>query len=75
VAEKKYDPLWEIVHEKVALQGQELDLDARCPHCNVTLHLGSGRGRRSAHRLWPLREGFGSGVGRPRTELRPLPPA
>ncbi len=41
MAKKKYDPLWEIVHEKVALQGQEPDLDARCPHCNVTLHLGA----------------------------------
>jgi hypothetical protein len=41
VAKKKYDPLWEIVDEKVALQGQEPDLDAHCPNCNVTLHLGS----------------------------------
>jgi hypothetical protein len=41
VAKKKYDPLWEIVDEKVALQGQEPDVDAHCPHCNVTLHLGA----------------------------------
>ena len=38
---KKYDPLWELVGEKVALQGQEPDVDAHCPHCNVNLHLGS----------------------------------
>ncbi len=38
---KKYDPLWELVGEKVALQGHELDVDARCPHCNVGLRLGS----------------------------------
>jgi ribosomal protein S27AE len=37
---KKYDPLWEIVDEKVALQGKELDLDASCPHCHVIVHLG-----------------------------------
>lgn len=37
---KKYDPLWELVGEKVALQGQEPDVDAHCPHCNVNLHLG-----------------------------------
>ncbi len=37
---KKYDPLWEIVGEKVALQGQELDVDAACPHCHVIVHLG-----------------------------------
>jgi hypothetical protein len=41
VAKKKYDPLWEIVDEKVALQGQEPDADASCPHCHVTVHLGA----------------------------------
>jgi uncharacterized Zn-binding protein involved in type VI secretion len=41
---KKYDPLWEIVDEKVALQGQEPDVDAPCPHCHVLVHLG-GRAR------------------------------
>ncbi|MCE5253802.1 MAG: hypothetical protein LLG45_06290 [Actinomycetia bacterium] len=41
MAKKKYDPLWEIVHEKVALQGQEPDVDTLCPHCHVTVHLGS----------------------------------
>ncbi len=44
VAKKKFDPLWEIVDEKVALQGQELDVDAHCPYCNVTVHLGSHAG-------------------------------
>jgi len=40
VAKKRYDPLWEIVNEKVALQGQEPDNDVLCPHCHVTVHLG-----------------------------------
>lgn len=40
MAKKRYDPLWEIVGEKVALQGQEPDVDAECPHCHVTVHLG-----------------------------------
>jgi hypothetical protein len=39
VGNKKYDPLWELVGEKVALQGQEPDVDAHCPHCNVNLQL------------------------------------
>jgi ribosomal protein S27AE len=42
VAKKKYDPLWEIVDEKVALQGAEPDVDALCPSCHVTVHLGLG---------------------------------
>ena len=37
---KKYDPLWELVDEKVALQGVEPDADAQCPYCHVTVHLG-----------------------------------
>lgn len=37
---KKYDPLWEIVDEKVALQGVEPDIDASCPHCYVGVHVG-----------------------------------
>ena len=39
---KKYDPLWEIVDEKIALQGQDIDLDAACPRCHVSVHVGSG---------------------------------
>jgi hypothetical protein len=41
VGNKKFDPLWELVGEKVVLQGQEPDIDAHCPHCNVNLHVGS----------------------------------
>ena len=41
MAKKKYDPLWEIVDEKVALQGEEPDVDCRCPHCHVIVHLGT----------------------------------
>lgn len=40
MAKKKYDPLWELVGEKVALQGQEPDVDVPCPHCGVLVHLG-----------------------------------
>ena len=41
MAKKKFDPLWEIVDEKIALQDQEPDVDLPCPHCHVLLHLGS----------------------------------
>ena len=41
MAKKKYDPLWEVVGEKNALQGQETDVDAHCPYCHVNLHLGA----------------------------------
>lgn len=40
MAKKKFDPLWELVDEKIALQGQEPDVDLPCPHCHVLLHLG-----------------------------------
>ncbi len=40
MGKKKYDPLWEVVGEKVALQGQQPDVDAACPYCHVTVHLG-----------------------------------
>jgi predicted RNA-binding Zn-ribbon protein involved in translation (DUF1610 family) len=35
MGKKKYDPLWELVDEKVALQGQEHELRVACPHCHV----------------------------------------
>jgi hypothetical protein len=40
VSDKKYDPLWEIIDEKVPLQGAEPDVDSICPYCNVNVHLG-----------------------------------
>ncbi|MCL5736207.1 MAG: hypothetical protein M1274_11570 [Actinobacteria bacterium] len=40
MAKKRYDPLWEIVDEKVALQGAEPDLDSYCPNCHVKVHVG-----------------------------------
>jgi hypothetical protein len=40
VAKKRYDPLWEIVDEKVPLQGAEPDVDALCPNCHVKVHIG-----------------------------------
>jgi hypothetical protein len=40
VAKKQYDPLWEIVDEKVALQGGESDVDSVCPYCHVRVHIG-----------------------------------
>jgi hypothetical protein len=36
---KKYDPLWEVVNEKIGLQGQVVGLDVICPHCHVVVHL------------------------------------
>jgi hypothetical protein len=33
--------LWEIIDEKVPLQGAEPDVDANCPHCNVRVHIGT----------------------------------
>jgi hypothetical protein len=50
VADKKFDPLWEIVDEKIALQNVDSDVDLTCPHCGVPLHLGPGapQGRRVA---------------------------
>lgn len=39
MAKKKYDPLWEVAGEKVALQGQEPEADVLCPHCNVKVYL------------------------------------
>lgn len=40
VTTKKYDPLWKILDENVALQGAEPDVDARCPYCHVIVHVG-----------------------------------
>ena len=34
---KRYDPLWEIVGEKVGLQGEEVTRDVSCPRCRVAL--------------------------------------
>lgn len=41
MAKKKHDPLWEVVGEKIALQGREPDVDVPCPHCGVLVHLGT----------------------------------
>ena len=48
MANKKFDPLWEIVDEKIALQNVEPGVDVPCPQCGVPLHLGAGvpKGRR-----------------------------
>ncbi len=40
MAKKQYDPLWEIIDEKVALQGVEPDVDSVCPFCHVKVHIG-----------------------------------
>lgn len=42
MGKKKYDPLWEVVDERVALQGTEPDVDVRCPYCHVMVHVGLG---------------------------------
>jgi hypothetical protein len=34
---KRYDPLWEIVGEKVSLQGEEVARNISCPRCRVLL--------------------------------------
>jgi hypothetical protein len=39
---KKYDPLWEVVDEKIGLQGEVGHSDAGCPHCHVVVHLQAG---------------------------------
>jgi hypothetical protein len=36
---KKYDPMWELAGQKVALHGMEEHMDSRCPVCHVTVHL------------------------------------
>lgn len=36
----KYDPLWKYAGVKHPLVGTEPDIDARCPVCHVTVHLG-----------------------------------
>jgi hypothetical protein len=37
VLKKRYDPLWEIVGEKVGLQGEEVAREVGCPRCRVVL--------------------------------------
>lgn len=37
---KKFDPMWELLGEDIPLQGVEEDVDALCPICHVTLHVG-----------------------------------
>ena len=36
---KRFDPLWEIVGERVSLQGTESRAVATCPKCQVALEL------------------------------------
>jgi hypothetical protein len=36
---KRFDPLWEIVDEKVSLQGSGGTKTMKCPQCHVTLDL------------------------------------
>jgi hypothetical protein len=50
VAAKKFDPLWEIIDEKRALQGVEPVVDLTCPHCHVPLDLGAVAGKGQAIR-------------------------
>lgn len=45
MAKKKFDPLWEIVDEKVALQNEEPTASVPCPHCSVPLELGPMAGK------------------------------
>jgi hypothetical protein len=36
---KKYDPLWEIVDERISLQGVEAARTVMCPECHVAMDL------------------------------------
>lgn len=36
---KRYDPLWEVVDEKVSLQGSEKSQTVVCPRCHVRVEL------------------------------------
>jgi hypothetical protein len=38
---QKYDPLWELVGQKVPLQGTVVCVDSRCPNCHVIVHVGA----------------------------------
>jgi hypothetical protein len=38
---KKYDPLWEIVNEKVSLQGFETTRAVSCPRCYVVVDISA----------------------------------
>jgi hypothetical protein len=41
MAKKKFDPLWELVDEKIALQSEEPTVSVPCPHCHVPLDVGT----------------------------------
>ena len=45
VSKKKFDPLWEIIDEKRALQDVEPTVNLTCPVCHVPLELGSVAGK------------------------------
>jgi hypothetical protein len=45
---KKYDPLWEIIGEKISLQGVDAARTAVCPECHVTVDL-PGSAQAGAH--------------------------
>lgn len=46
MGKKRFDPLWEIVGERIGLQEVEPDIDASCPYCHVRLHLGAAAAAR-----------------------------
>lgn len=49
MAKKKYDPLWEVIGEKNPLQGTAPCIDAVCPWCRVTVHLGNNVAARETY--------------------------
>ena len=59
MGKKQYDPLWEIVDEKIALQDQEEAVDLPCPYCHVPLRLGP-----TAEDGWRVACGLCGGVSR-----------
>jgi ribosomal protein S27AE len=36
---KRFDPLWEVVDERIALQGEETHHNPCCPRCYVAINL------------------------------------
>ena len=47
---KRYDPLWEIVGEKIYLQGFQVAEGVPCPNCHVKVQLPEDPGRGERYR-------------------------
>lgn len=47
---KRYDPLWEIVGEKISLQGFQVAEGVSCPNCHVKVQLPEDPARGERYR-------------------------